>query len=165
MAGDKDPTVVWNTNEIPDDPALLEAMGRLAIRHSQLDYMLRYVFKTLSGRTVNEIMDHTAGWQTNRLQRKVREVAARKLDKEPREKLEDLLDQCQEATNTRNDILHADWYKVAKSDPPDYRMTLKDGTFTNLPTTDQLLALSRTLLDLADRLNEARLSGFLRDAL
>ena len=35
------------TNELPDDPKLLEMVGRLAIRHGQLDHQLKMVIKTL----------------------------------------------------------------------------------------------------------------------
>lgn len=96
MSTDNDSTTTWITNEIPDDTDLHAAMGLVAIHHSQLDYMLRYVLKTLSGRTVTQTFLHTAGWYTGRLREHVSEVAARKLDDEPLKRLEALLDQCKD---------------------------------------------------------------------
>jgi hypothetical protein len=160
------PSTVWITNEIPDNKPLMEAMGRVAIRHSQLDSMLKYVLKTLSGQSVEVIFKNHAGWLTSRLQTHVREVAARKLSGEPLEKLISILDRCEAATESRNDFVHSFWQAVADSNPKQYRMLRVDGvTISELPTVTELLAVSRELLVLADELNEARRSGFLAKAL
>ena len=64
MSGEKDPSFRWITNEIPDEPKLLEAMGRVAIRHSQLNSMLTYVLKTLAMHQVSQkqIFEDHADW-------------------------------------------------------------------------------------------------------
>lgn len=163
---DEDHSTVWITNEIPDDKPLMEAMGRLAIRHSQLDAMLKYVLKTLSGESTDTIFrDHTF-WTAGRLQHKLRNLAAGKLSGDPLNELIAILDRCQDATNVRNDLVHSFWQAVADSNPREYRMLQRDGsTICGLPTVNEVRAVHTSLLDLANELNEARLHGFLAQAL
>jgi len=96
----------------------------------------------------------------------VRKVATRKLEGEPLNQLNSILDRCQRATDTRNDLVHSFWQAVADSNPKEYRILRRDGvTVSQLPTVAEVLAASRELLDLANELNEARLRGFLAQAL
>ena len=45
---------------IPDDPSVVAAVGRIALRHGQLDYILRMTIKTLGGLSIQDALDATA---------------------------------------------------------------------------------------------------------
>ena len=45
---------------MPEDPAVLAAVGKIALRHGQLDHVLRMTIKSLTGVSMNEALDATA---------------------------------------------------------------------------------------------------------
>lgn len=45
---------------IPDDPTVLAALGKVAIRHGQLDYILRMTVKSILALSIREALDATA---------------------------------------------------------------------------------------------------------
>ena len=60
---------------VPDNQILFAALGRMAIRHSHLDYVLRMSIKTLTGKTVTEGLAVTKLTQNWRLRRQIDDVA------------------------------------------------------------------------------------------
>ena len=100
----------WITNAIPDDRELLAAMGRVTIRHSQLDSMLRMAVKTLSGVSIEEARDATQRETTANLGRRVGKLARSKLgDGQPLVKLQAILERCARASGDRNRLVHSMW--------------------------------------------------------
>ncbi len=49
---------------LPEDPALLEAAGRVALAHGQLELILRMTIKTLAGLSVDEALNATQNSNT-----------------------------------------------------------------------------------------------------
>jgi hypothetical protein len=46
---------------VPDDPALLAALGEISIKHGHLDHILKMMLLTFTGVRPQEAMDATAG--------------------------------------------------------------------------------------------------------
>ena len=57
---------------IPDDPAVVAAVGRIALRHGQLDYILRMTIKTLAGLSIQDGLDATARLGSRDLRERIR---------------------------------------------------------------------------------------------
>ncbi len=47
------------TLDIPTDPALLAAVGKVALRHGQLDYVLRMTVKSILKLSIRDALDAT----------------------------------------------------------------------------------------------------------
>ena len=148
---------------LPDDPALLAAVGKVAIRHGQLDFVLRRTIKSIENLTIAQGDDATAGQGSAELRRRVRKLARRKLG-EGRALLllEALLTRAGRATRRRNELLHGLW--VAELDAK--AMVLRDdGSSAEVPRVPELEGLVDELTAIANELNDARLVGFLKEAL
>jgi hypothetical protein len=64
---------------IPEDQAVLAAVGKIALRHGQLDHVLRMTIKSLTGVSVNEAIDATARQGSRELRERIRKLARRRL--------------------------------------------------------------------------------------
>lgn len=151
------------TFSIPANETLLAAIGKVAIRHGQLDYVLRMTIKTLSGLSLREAIDGTVGIMSRDLRRHVRKLAKDKFGEVSTTayRLEALLNRAQRAAIRRNELLHGLW----ATDLEGRELFRHEGhRFTEIPTHDDLEALAEELAAIAYELNEARLSGFLKAA-
>lgn len=152
------------TNAIPDDPDLLAAIGRVTVRHTQLDYMLRMAIKSLLKVRVQEALDATVRTGSAELRRRVLRLAKHKLgDGRPYVELEALIERCRRATEKRNVLVHAMF--AGNLDTEQYYVRTEDHQWEAPPSADELVNLSRELLMLANEVNFARLEGFLHEAL
>ena len=148
---------------IPQDSDLLAALGIVALQHSQLDYILRMTIKTLGEVTVQQALDATAFESSRGLRDRIRKLAKQKLGEgSPLIQLQALLERCKRATEKRNDFIHNIWAR--ELDGETLRRT-NDHNWMPLPTTEELNTLSKELASLTNELNEARLFGFLAEAL
>jgi len=77
-------------------------------------------------------------------------------------KLQAILERCKRATEKRNDLIHSVWGKELDGEP--FRRG-NDHSWQPLPTVEELKALGEEIRILTDSLNDARLMGFLADAL
>lgn len=148
---------------VPEDKELLAAYGELSLRHEHLIHILRMTIKSLAGLDVTEALDATAYDGAAKLRDRIRTLARHRLGEgEPLLKLQALLERCKRATEKRNDFIHSVWGK--ELDGEAFRRT-NDHSWQPLPTIEELNSLGKDILMLTNQLNEARLTGFLAEAL
>lgn len=148
---------------VPEDKELLAAYGELSLRHEHLTHILRMTIKSLAGLEVTETLDATAYDGAAKLRDRIRTLARQRLGEgEPLLKLQALLERGKRATEKRNDFIHSVWGK--ELDGEAFRRT-NDHSWQPLPTVEELNSLGNDILILTNQLNEARLTGFLAEAL
>lgn len=148
---------------IPDDPEWLAAVGRLALRHAQLEHVQRLTVKTIEGLTVEEADNLLAHKGAKTVRIRIEESFAKKITQpEPRKELADLLEKCRKASQDRNNILHAVWV-YDPNDTPLFRP--KAGEWGPPPSIPEIEQVEKTILAVTYELNTARLRGFIRAAL
>ena len=150
--------------DIPEDLMLQAAVGRVAIRHGQLDHVLRMMVKTFRGITIMVAMKETKRWGSLRLRELIEELAAEKLGKTEAAALKELkrlLKKAEDLTEKRNRIIHDVWARtkggipVIRDDNSEIRIQ---------PTAAVLDRLANEIAEVAYDLNEGRLRGFLSEA-
>jgi hypothetical protein len=148
---------------IPEDNNLLAAYGELSLRHEHLNHILRMTIKTLARLEVSEALDATAYDGATRLRDRIRTLAKQRLGEgEALLKLQAILERCKRATEKRNGLIHSVWGKELDGEP--FRRG-NDNRRQPLPTAEELKILGEEILRLTESLNDARLTGFLAEAL
>ena len=95
---------------LPEDQRVLAAIGKIAIRHGQLDYSLRMAVRTLAGIEITEALDATARQTAGELRRRVRRLAQKRLGEgDALVRLDALLNRARGAAEKRNGLLHGLW--------------------------------------------------------
>lgn len=151
------------TFHVPADKDLLAAIGKVALRHEHLNHILRMTIKTLARLEIAEALDATAYDSSAQLRERIKKLARQRLGEgEPLLKLQALLERCKRATEKRNDLIHSVWGKELDGEPA--RKGLGD-EWLPLPTVEELNGLAEVILQITSQLNEARLEGFLHEAL
>lgn len=150
--------------KLPDDEKLLAAVGTVALRHTQLDHVLRMMIKSFLGSNVKEALDATEGLTSSELRETIKRLAKQRLpDEATKLKLSALLGSAKRATRRRNELVHRLWaYKLDDGTPV---VRGDDHQWQPLPSTEELSTLADQLNDIGVELNKARLEGFVRDAL
>lgn len=148
---------------VPTDKDLLAAIGEVALRQEHLNHILRMTIKTLARLEITEALDATAYDSSSQLRERIKKLARQRLGEgEPLLKLQALLERCKGATEKRNDLVHSVWGQELDGEPA------RRGSgheWRPLPTTAELHDLAEELGRLTSQLNEARLQGFLHEAL
>ena len=148
---------------LPDDNVLLAAIGEVTLRHEHLNHMLRMTIKTLARLSVNDAVDATARDGSAQLRKCIRNLARQRLGEgEPLLKLLALIERCARATDRRNDLVHSVCAK--ELDGEAVRRNSSHG-WQPLPSVEELHNLGTEIAELANELNQARLEGFLQEAL
>lgn len=150
---------------LPQDPQVRAAIGDVAVRHGQLDYALRMMVKSISGIGLDPALDATEGKSSRDLRQLIRKMAKKKLGAASNSflLLEALLTRAQRVTQQRNELLHGLW--AFDLDEGRDRFRHKGRAWGKTPETDELEALANETAQIAADLHEARLSGFLKEAL
>lgn len=152
------------TFDMPEDQCVRAAIGAVAVRHGQLDYILRMTVKTLAGLTPAEGLDATEGENSSSLREAIRKLGRQRLGEgAPLRKLYALMTHCKRLTIRRNELMHATCAKEA-----DGEMQVHGGRgpeWGDPPTAAELKSLATDIEALTLEINEARLHGFLRAAL
>jgi hypothetical protein len=149
---------------IPNDPAVVAALGRIAIRHGQLDYILRMTIKSLAGISIKDALDATARLGSRDLRLRVGKLAKQRLgDGEALLRLEAILQRAAKATDKRNEVLHSLWAHELDGAP--VIRNEDDHSFRAIPTPIELDDVADNLAAIATELNDTRLRGFLFEAL
>jgi hypothetical protein len=148
---------------LPDDERLLAAVGKVAVRHGQLDYVLRMTVKSLANLGVREALDATERQGSRELRERIRKLANQRLGEgQPLVLLDGLLARARRASARQNQLLHGvlaahlDGEAVLRHD---------DKNWNALPTAAELDAVAVDLNEIATAINFARLDGFLKEAL
>jgi hypothetical protein len=151
--------------DIPEDQMLQAAVGRIAIRHGQLDHVLRMTIKTFRGITIKAAMTETRRWGSSRLRECIEELAKEKLGQHESAALKELkrlLKKAEGLTEKRNRTIHDVWARTKDGMP----VIRDDNSAIRIqPTTAVLDNLANEIARVAYDLNEGRLRGFLGDAL
>ncbi len=151
------------TFDIPDDPKQLQAWGEVMLRHSHLDCSLRVSIKTLTGVAIREAVDGTEFTRSTELRSRIRKLARDALGGgEALVRFEALLERCRRVTERRNDLIHN---IVGREVDGDIKMRTVDHSWRDVPSIEELNALSGEMVQLTYELNEARIHGYIFDAL
>jgi hypothetical protein len=156
----------WLVPHLPDDPALLAALGRVSISHSFLDFVLRRTIKTLSGLTVEEGDRGLAYEGSASLRKMIRQIATRKFGKAATAtlKVNAVLVTCKQVTKKRNKLMHA---LCARYDDEDTPHLFAHDSITPMPPAAEINQLADEIWALAHQMNNSRLEpgGLIYDAL
>lgn len=151
------------TLDIPQDDQLLAAVGKISIRHGQLDHVLRMTIKSITGLPFNEVFEATRRQGSRELRIRVKKLAKQRLGEgKALIGLEALLDRSQRATDKRNEKLHRVWAYNLEGDAVTRD---EEHNWNPIPEIAELEKIATELADIAYRLNHARLDGFLCQAL
>ena len=148
---------------LPEDPAILQAVGAGAIRHGHLDYCLRMCVRSLADVSIEQAIEATERDSSADLRRSITTLAKKRFGEgQTLVLLKALLNRAAEATRKRNDLLHGFWAK--ELDGPEV-MRNRGIEFGPIPTVADLTKVADDLNTIATEIIEARLQGFLCDAL
>ena len=148
---------------VPDDKDLLAAFGTVTLRHEHLNHVLRMTIKTLAALNVEEALDATAFEGTWTLRERVKKFARQRLGEGTALlKLQALVERCRRVTDQRNSFVHSVW--AEELDGPALRRD-EQNRWVPIPSTSDLAKLADDILAVTTELNDARLMGFLAEAL
>jgi len=156
------PTAQMVLHHLPDANTL-QALGLVALRHGQLEYALRMVIKSLTGQEVLPALESTFRKSVWQLRKTIVETAEKELGPGAHlEKLGELIDRAEVASDKRNKYLHSLYAEELDGDP----MLLGDNhKWEPVPTPEQLTELAGEIISIANELHEARIHGFLKEAI
>ncbi|MEX2650493.1 MAG: hypothetical protein WD673_15915 [Alphaproteobacteria bacterium] len=148
---------------ILDDVQLLAAVGRVAVRHGQLDRVLRLTIKSVTAQGLRKALDSTKRTGSADLRKRVMAEARKKIrDADTKSRLERLLGQACELTERRNRLVHDVWVR----DGAGNHVIIDDEHKRKpVPTPMRLDDLANAIHRVTVELNDARLNGFLAEAL
>jgi len=142
---------------IPRQPAFLAAVGEVALLQSQLDRALRLTIKSVANIDLPQALVSTKFDGSASLRRRIDKAAKKRLGKGiALRRLRALLKRCRRATEKRNELVHAVWFRNIGS------KTIKrtDGRTTkHRPSVTQVRSLAKQLDRLAEELNAAPHEG------
>jgi hypothetical protein len=143
----------------------LAAVGTLALRHAQWDCVLRMTVKSIKGIDILTAFSDTERWSSRRLRNYVVREAKNKLadTHSAVAELQALLDQGERLTEDRNLLIHS-VVAMPLDSREEFLMTDEKLRWSKRPTAADLLALAREVAKITNKLNDARLTGFLHAA-
>lgn len=148
---------------LPTDEKILAAIGTIALRHGQLDNALRMTIKDLAEVEKTVALDATARNGSQELRERIRRLARQRLGEgAPLVRLQAILTRAERATERRNELMHAVWGTELDGGP---MMRGDDHKFRPTPSVKQLKALDDEITKIVVDLIEARLNGFIFEAL
>ncbi len=143
-------------------PALTREVGKIVIRHGQLDHLQRLTIKSLLGISITDALyKKETDKMSGELRERIKQLAAHQ------DVLDELITQIESIgrlTKLRNDIVHSVWSRTTTGGPVKLR-DQKNDLLHPLPTVKQLRAAEREMYSLFLTLNHSRLKGKLKHAL
>jgi hypothetical protein len=95
---------------LPKDPAVLVAIGKVAVRHGQLAQGLKLTIRSIRGISVEQALAETKRKSLHQLRELIEGHARDRFGEAPvLNRLQELLDKSQHATDHRNSVLHDLW--------------------------------------------------------
>ena len=146
---------------VPNQPSLTHALGRLAIAHTHLELILRYCVKTIADQTIEQALDATEGNRISDLRVKVKQLfKERRSTALEKTNLDALLGRAKRLSEKRHSYLHRAWSETAAG-----RAIMKgeDHRWGSAPSEAEILQVAEEIINLVVEINEARLSGFIKD--
>jgi hypothetical protein len=151
------------TLALPTDEKILVAVGKIALRHGQLDNALRMTIKDLTGVDKTEALDATARVGSRELRERIRKLARQRLGEGAAlVRLQALLQRAERASKQRNEWMHAVWGTEVDGGP---MIRGDDHEFQAIPNVEQLNELHDAIGEIIWELTEAQRVGFLFEAL
>jgi len=145
---------------IPDDAGVLAAVGKIALRHGQLDYILRMTIKTISGVGFRPALDATRRNGSRELRERIRKLARKRIGEGASLlRLEAFLERASQVTERRNELLHSLWAYDMDRNP-----VIRDDAhrIQAIPAIAELEALAEAIRAVTAELNYERLEGFIK---
>ena len=158
---------IWIKPTVPNDPEILAAIAEVTLRHSHLDHMLRMMVKSLTGVDVRTAISATYRLGSARLRDRVRRLAKKRLgDGRDLIRLEDILNRCAILTSKRNRLTHNIWaQQVGETELGEQMVQNDDLEWESIPTVGDIQVLANGIRVIQEEMNNARLNGWLRDAI
>jgi hypothetical protein len=146
---------------LPKDPAVIVAIGKLAIRHGQLDYGLKLTIRSIRGISVEQALTDTKRKSPHQLQALVAEHARERFGEAPAlVRLRELLHRSRQATDHRNSVLDDLWATESDGAP----IHAPERHQRALPRVAELEAVADNLFSVVKELDHERHRGFLCEA-
>ena len=146
---------------------MLVVIGEVAVKHVHLDHMLKMTIKSLTGVTVDEAPAELSRKGSLVLRKKIEKKAKQRLGDCPDlTRLQELLDRCRNASEQRNFYVKS-VYAIRLSEPNVGSRAIlgADQIWCPIPSLEEMRKLSVSIESLISEINEARLHGWLRDAI
>jgi hypothetical protein len=148
---------------LPSDNATLAAIGKVALRHDQLDNQLRMLVGDLTAVSKEEALEATVRDGSRQLRERVGRLAkARFGEGRPLVRLQALLERAKRVTERRNDLMHAVWGTELDGGA---MVRGDDHLFRPAPTAAELDGLEDSIAKILEDIIHARMEGFVAEAL
>jgi hypothetical protein len=148
---------------LPTETKILENFGILAIRHGQLDSMLKMLLKDLANISVEETLYANRYTNSSELRKRIQKIAKQRLGEgTPLLKLQALLGRADKLTDTRNEFIHSTWGHELDGEP-----VVRDSNhnWQPAPNAETLNKLNQDIFNLINDIRAARFGGFLEESL
>lgn len=148
---------------LPEDQDLLAALGKVALRHEQLNHALKMTIRSFTNITPQEVLDATQHEGTRTLRERIKKLAKKRLGEgEALLKLQALLVRAGRLTDKRNELTHSVWSKELDGEAS---IQIAPEKLHPIPTVGELEQLAEDIKSITDELIHARFDGYLRLAL
>jgi hypothetical protein len=146
---------------LPSDPSEVVAIGKVAIRHGQLDHGLKLTIRSIRGISVEQALAETKRKSLHQLQALVEEHARDRFGEAPiLVRIRELLHMSRQATDHRNSVLGDFW--AAESDSAPIHAPKKKSRAS--PRVAELEAVADNLFSVVKELDHERHRGCLHEA-
>lgn len=144
---------------IPTEPALLQALGRLAVAHGNLEMVQIMCLKTLNGLAPDEALEQLRGKRAADIRDRIQKIVAERIgpgEKAAAKELKELLLDARCASRRRNEYLHRFW---ACRGADAWVTSPDESLWEPLPAVEVIEDLTRFILATTARLNAERFDG------
>jgi hypothetical protein len=150
-----------NSLSLPHDPAEVVAIGKVAIRHGQLDHGLKLTIKSIRRISVEQALTETRRKSPHQLRALVEEHARNRFGEAPNlVRIRELLHRARQATDHRNSVLDELWATESDGAP----IHAPERHPMALPRVAELKAVADNLFSVVKELDHERHRGCLREA-
>ncbi|MFQ5482048.1 MAG: hypothetical protein ACE5ER_04750 [Nitrospinaceae bacterium] len=140
---------------IPEDEKLLAALGVLVLRHGHLEHILKMTIRTLENLSIPDALEETKRKGPRQLRTRIGKEADKNFNPgATRNKLNEIMERSEKATEKRNFFVHNMWaYEL------DEEALILDENMNRhpLPTIQELEELSSEIKRIFEELNDFRL--------
>jgi hypothetical protein len=145
---------------LPNDPSEVVAIGKVAIRHGQLNHGLKLTIRSIRGISVEQALAETKRKSVHQLQALVEEHARDRFGEAPiLVRIRELLHMSRQATEHRNSVLGDFWAAKSESAPDRAPEKKPRGS----PRVAELEVVPENLLSVVKQLDHERHRGCLQD--
>jgi hypothetical protein len=146
---------------LPKDPAVLVAIGKMAIRHGQMDQGLKLAIRNLRGISIEQTLAETKRKSSHQLRALVEEHAQDRIGEAPiLVRIREMLHRSRQATDYRNSVLHDLWATESHGRPHHSPDVFPE----EIPRVAELEAVADNLFSVVKELDHERHHGFRREA-